>query len=114
MLCTGCIKDRHPGMVVIRAVRWPDQHPLAPSEDLLRDYRGGRISWDQFRGRYLDQLAWTESHQPEELWKIIRMAQKREVVLVCYERGDEKTVSCHRRILAGVLRELAAGFHIII
>ena len=70
---------------------------LAPSIELLNDYRNKRIGWSEYEKRYLKEM--------EGKKELIRELKKRsdngEVVsLLCWERDDR---FCHRRLLKGLI-----------
>jgi len=89
---------------VMRFVRgWYDydewMRKLAPSAELLFDYRKGRIDWAEYRRRYLDEMA--ESR--ELIHWLKRRSESGEVItLLCWERDDS---FCHRRLLKELIEE---------
>lgn len=80
---------------------------LGPSERLLKRYQAGRISWEDFSARYLEEL-YSESSvdrgnprikntgQKFTLRLIKRLAKKQPVTLMCNCEDDKH---CHRRLL---------------
>lgn len=67
---------------------------LAPSRELVRAYKDGRIEWVAFRDRYL-----AEMERPEAISEIRRLAdlgRREEVTLLCTCREGEP---CHRLLL---------------
>lgn len=75
---------------------------VAPSEDILRDYKSGRITEIEYDFRYrlqlqnrniLEDLNFIDSKVPKEY---------KGVVLCCYEKSGS---FCHRHILAGYIDE---------
>lgn len=77
---------------------------LAPSKDILDDYKGGKITEEEYRTRYLNLLI----ERAESLGDWCDYFKDKEVVLVCYEGKDK---FCHRRILAELLVDI--GFEVI-
>lgn len=77
---------------------------LAPSRELVRGYKDGRIDWTSFRDRYL-----AEMQRPEAVAQIQRLAatsRERDVTLMCTCRDGE---NCHRYLLCGLIERAAAG-----
>jgi len=73
---------------------------LAPSEELLRSFKDGRIDWWAFRKRYLDEMKAGEAQA--ELRRLAALAANRPVALLCVCKEESR---CHRSLL----RELVAG-----
>lgn len=72
---------------------------LAPSESLLTGYKAGRISIEEYKKQYLQQLEkvrWTEV-----LHRLEKYAPDG-AVLCCYEKPSD---FCHRHILSEYMRE---------
>jgi uncharacterized protein YeaO (DUF488 family) len=74
---------------------------LSPSEQLIHRYKSGKLSWDGFRSRFLNELT-------EESWRTLNSladrSHKENVCLICYERD----FPCHRFILIELLMGLGA------
>jgi len=74
---------------------------LSPSKSLLTEYKSSKMSWDQFRLRFLSELT-------VESWRTLRAlverSRKEDVCLICYERD----FPCHRFILLELLMSLGA------
>ena len=73
---------------------------LAPSEELLRSFKDGRIDWWTFRKRYLDEMKAAEPQA--ELRRLAALAANRPVTLICVCKEESR---CHRSLL----KELVAG-----
>ena len=77
---------------------------LAPSDNLLKGYKDGQISAEEYRKQYLQQLEtvkWT---------KVLRYLEKFApdgAVLCCYEEPSE---FCHRHILSEYMRK--SGYNV--
>lgn len=87
---------------------------LGPSERLLRDFLGGRISWSAFGRTYrkelfldgpIDRKSRTiKNHGQKFMLRLIKeLARKGNVTLMCHCAEDQK--QCHRHLL----RALIAG-----
>ena len=74
---------------------------LAPSKELLADWKDRRINWSEFEARFRKQIL----SNPEAL-KLLReikeLATKTDVYLYCYEKHPP----CHRFILIDLIRGL--------
>ncbi|HUK49685.1 MAG TPA: DUF488 domain-containing protein [Terriglobales bacterium] len=74
---------------------------LSPSEKLIHRYKSGKLSWNRFRSRFLDELT-------DESWKnlnsLAERSHKEDICLICYERD----FPCHRFILIELLMGLGA------
>lgn len=66
---------------------------LAPSIGLLNDWKGKRISWEEYEERYSKEI----KGKKDAVRKLIQLVkQKKVVTLLCCERDDR---FCHRRLL---------------
>ncbi len=73
---------------------------LAPSEELLRSFKDGRIDWWTFRKRYLAEM---ETAEPQtEIRRLAALAATRPLTLMCVCKEEGR---CHRSLL----RELMVG-----
>jgi len=74
---------------------------LSPSQPLLKEYKDGKLSWDQFHSRFLSELT-------DQSWSTLESLAKRSlkenICLICYERD----FPCHRFILIELLMGLGA------
>lgn len=107
-LRTGRKFGRYPGATVVEVTR-TKRSPFAPSQALLDDYKAGRATWEDYERRYTDEMRAGYRANPAPWHALIDRAAVETVVLTCYEGGDEATVKCHRRLLAGLLRAVAAA-----
>lgn len=80
---------------------------LAPSENLLRYYQKGNISWEDYEKEYKKILE--ENSNLIEL--ISNQAVGYDITLLCFEKTPEK---CHRRLLAEKIRQFNPNLEIII
>ena len=76
---------------------------LAPTRDMLSDYRKGFIDWDSYKSRFVKLM--------QE--RRIEVTVPKEVIdgscLLCSEHESDH---CHRRLVAEYLREHWGGVHI--
>jgi uncharacterized protein YeaO (DUF488 family) len=72
---------------------------VAPSRELLRDWRDGKVSWPEYERRYLHET----SEQEEEVQRLAEMATRGSITLLCFEPEDEP--HCHRHILRRTIEQ---------
>ncbi len=66
---------------------------LAPSIELLNDYRNKKINWEEYEERYLKEI----EEKKEVLKRLLDLIKEKKVVtLLCAEKEDR---FCHRRLL---------------
>jgi uncharacterized protein YeaO (DUF488 family) len=66
---------------------------VAPSKELLEDWKGGRISWDEYTARYRKEMVAHEA----AIASLRQKAREGTITLLCFEReGDPR---CHRHLL---------------
>ncbi len=71
---------------------------LAPSEELLRAFKEGRIDWWTFRKRYLEEM---EAAEPQgEIRRLAALASTRPLTLMCVCKEESR---CHRSLLKGLV-----------
>jgi uncharacterized protein YeaO (DUF488 family) len=80
---------------------------LAPSEGLLKAYKNGLISQDDFRNKFLDELDNIKSANTLFLIQSL-LDMGVNICLLCYESNND---FCHRHIVAEIFDE--AGYKII-
>lgn len=74
---------------------------LAPSAELLRDYKSGLMAWADYTERYKSEtLSKLDPH-------VVAKELGENAILLCYEKSND---NCHRHIVAEWLRE--AGIQI--
>lgn len=71
---------------------------LAPSKDLLKDYKDNRITKDEFRKRYLKEQNMATINR---LKKLLNNGQ--DVTIYCYEKPAD---FCHRHIIGELFRNM--------
>ncbi len=75
--------------------------PLAPSQDLLRDWNEDRIVWKEYVERYYQELKAKKEVDPL-IGKIADLAAHEDVWLVCMERE----YPCHRFLVKEVIERI--------
>jgi len=66
---------------------------LAPSIELLNDWKDKKISWEEYEEKYLKEV----KEKKEAIKKLLDLVkEKRAVTLLCCEKDDR---FCHRRLL---------------
>jgi len=66
---------------------------LAPSVELLNDWNGKKIGWEEYERRYLEEI----KGRKEVIDKLLGLIKEKGVVtLLCAEKEDKY---CHRRLL---------------
>lgn len=87
---------------------------LGPSEELRDSFLGGRISWSEYRRRYLKELLEPggvdarnqriKNHGQKFALRLLQYLAKRETVtLLCHCAQEEQ--HCHRHLLKAVLEK---------
>jgi uncharacterized protein YeaO (DUF488 family) len=66
---------------------------VAPSVELLRDWKDSNISWGEYEKRYRHEM----SKQKEEIEELAKRARCKTITLLCFEREDNPC--CHRHLL---------------
>lgn len=77
---------------------------LAPTKDLLSNYRDKKITWSQYEIEYLNLL------DLRKIGKKIDIEKLHKNCLLCSEHTPEK---CHRRLLAEYLKHIKTDIEII-
>ena len=85
---------------------------VAPSQELLRDAKQGKIDWKTYEARYLSefrkrrQSTLSDGSLPAYLWMERRAGEAKigNILLICFEKDAQH---CHRRLLA---EEIARRF----
>lgn len=68
---------------------------LAPPAQLLGDYHGGKLSWEQYVPEYIKYIRTLRVF--EQVGNLAREALQETITILCIEETAEK---CHRRLLA--------------
>ena len=75
-------------------------HVLSPSKGLLWDYKKGRINWNQYTERFIQEM--NNDICIAEMRKIKWMAKNKDIYLICYEKSGH----CHRFLLMDMTNKL--------
>ena len=67
---------------------------LGTSKELIKTWKAGKISWAQFKARYLADLK--EEEKKSLVHELAKRARKEKITLLCGCRDPDK---CHRAIL---------------
>lgn len=82
---------------------------LSPSPKLLWDIKEGRITWDEYKVRYADEMSKVDLvSSMNRMYNLVKRnpeVNAQGAVLLCYCRDNER---CHRSLIASMLNE--AGF----
>ena len=74
---------------------------LAPSKQLLEDWKEGKISWEEYEERFRKEIL-SNPKALKKLREIKELAKKKDVRLICYEKNPP----CHRFILIEMIKNL--------
>lgn len=79
---------------------------LAPSKDLLKNYKDNKIDWEEYIPIYYEGL--NNLFSKYEIHKIKKYLNSgQDVTILCYERSED---NCHRHLLANLFKDL--GYYI--
>ena len=106
MLYTGRKFDKAPGRAKVEVTRTRNS-PFSPSRALLDVYKAGDITWETFESRYMQEMRDLYATDPTTFHALVDRASREDVILTCWEKGDESTVLCHRRPLKHFLVDIA-------
>lgn len=73
---------------------------LSPSRDLLDDYKNGKIDWNGYVERFMQEM--NNDICIATMRKIKWIAKSKDVYLICYE----KRFPCHRFLLVDMINKL--------
>lgn len=77
---------------------------LAPSKDILSDYKKKIITWDEYEKRYIELL------NSRKIRETFELANNETICFLCSEHDPQH---CHRRILAEYLNENKQKLNIV-
>lgn len=77
---------------------------VAPSRELIREFKGGGLSWDGFARRYLEEMQGREAR--EEIRRLAALASRQRTTLMCV--CDDES-HCHRSLLRDLILKAARG-----
>lgn len=96
-----CIARKHPWFV--KKDKMSHFPSLAPSQDLLDDYKNGFADWGLYEAVYRREVANSEQARRDIAWIGIKDSQGETVRLMCWEKNPP----CHRFILLDIIEELS-------
>ena len=67
---------------------------LAPSKELLKEYKDKKIEWDEFEKQFLNQM--TSRDSETMIQTLANRAKKNNITLLCYEKSGH---NCHRYLV---------------
>jgi uncharacterized protein (DUF488 family) len=76
---------------------------FAPTEELLKDYRGKDLTWDEYASRYMTLL------EDRDIKSAITLAELNRACLVCSEHLPQR---CHRSLLANYFCRIYPELHV--
>lgn len=89
---------REPPFNVLKYPQFVWMPDLAPSTELLWDYKSGEITWHDFTDRYMDEIKANNINVTSCEDSILSNLQEgRDVYLICCEKDSEH---CHRTVYA--------------
>ena len=92
-------KNLPKGSMIIEVTR-VKRHPLSPSWKLLKEYKEGRITWEDYVRRFKNEM---DNDLCRNVMKEIKeMSKNIDLYLVCYE----KTYPCHRFLLIDMINQM--------
>ena len=74
---------------------------LGPSRSLLHSFKGGEITWDQYRRQYLSEM--DGEVQRAAIHRLATIVRNQSVTVMCVCQQEEE---CHRSLLRGLIEEL--------
>jgi len=73
---------------------------LAPSRDLLKDYKLGEIEWSEFEHKFQQEVD-SSYESIEMIYTLADLAKNESVTLLCYEKSG---TPCHRYLIENLIR----------
>lgn len=75
---------------------------LAPSAELLKDWKHEGISWEEYEKRYLEEMSgWS---QQEKIKELAERSKHETITLLCFEPEDDP--HCHRHLLKKLIEQV--------
>ena len=74
---------------------------LAPGIELLAEYKKGKMNWEDYEKRYLEEI----KDKDAAIQKIIDLGKDKNVTLLCWEFDDK---FCHRRLVINEINKRLA------
>lgn len=76
---------------------------LTPSDELLKDYKAGKVTWGQYTDRFKDEMRRQVLSRHNLEW-LKRRDKSANVRLLCYEKAEDRR--CHRFLLLDILESM--------
>jgi len=76
---------------------------LAPSKELLFDWKNKKISWDEYTIRYHEEM----SSQNKVIRELANRAKRGTIALLCFEKEGDPC--CHRHLLKDLIEREQQG-----
>ena len=96
-----CVASSYPFFV--KEGKMIHYHALAPSLRLLRDYKSGYITWEEYVPKFKDEMR--QHASVETLWWLrSREKEGGPIRLLCWEKAEDKR--CHRFLLLDILKSM--------
>ena len=73
---------------------------LAPSKELLQDWKNNNIAWQEYELRYFKEM----ENKQQCIQKLTNLAAPGTITLLCFEK--ENNPHCHRHLLKNLLKNL--------
>ena len=73
---------------------------LAPSKELLQDWKNNSINWQEYELRYFKEM----ENKQEFIQKLANKAKSGTITLLCFEKEDNP--HCHRHLLKNLLKKM--------
>ncbi|MDP7239367.1 MAG: DUF488 family protein [Candidatus Latescibacteria bacterium] len=73
---------------------------LAPSKELLNDWKNNNINWQKYELRYFKEV----ENKQQCIQKLANLAVSGTITLLCFEKEDNP--HCHRHLLNNLLKNL--------
>ena len=83
------------------------QNSFAPSGELLKNYRKGKIAWEEYKKIYSNEQREHYEESPTDFENLLERAVGEDLVLLCYERYEGSKTKCHRLLLIDILKEIS-------
>ena len=68
-------------------------HELAPSKELLQDWKNEKITWQEYELRYYKEM----ESKKQFIQELAKLAETSTIILLCFEKEDNSC--CHRHLL---------------
>jgi uncharacterized protein YeaO (DUF488 family) len=80
-------------------------HVLAPTWDMVMELKNGKISWEEYKAKYIGLLEKRFRTRKKEFESLIQMEQAKEIYwFVCFCKDEN---FCHRKLAKEFIEKLA-------